>query len=252
MQKTKIEWADWVWNPITGCRHGCAYCYARAMAARFHGGDFAPKLHDDKLKSITTAGGIVFAGSNGDMFGNWVPASWLRDVVIAMNGSLITSTFMLLTKNPARYHHLLDRYPSLRDRSNIWLGTTIDAGYASPAAPPPEDRIREILTLDYPRRWVSIEPFDPSQVSFYKQHTTLFGCGAITWFVIGFKTGAGCKYSLTDIVLALDFVDWIKRLHPANRVFVKNSVIAASGVTDCWPREFPPGVQLATKEARYP
>jgi hypothetical protein len=24
-----IEWARWTWNPITGCKHGCKYCYAR-------------------------------------------------------------------------------------------------------------------------------------------------------------------------------------------------------------------------------
>lgn len=27
--KTKIDWADTTWNPVTGCLHGCAYCYAR-------------------------------------------------------------------------------------------------------------------------------------------------------------------------------------------------------------------------------
>src|SRR6188472_854495 len=27
-----IEWADWSWNPVTGCLHGCPYCYARDIA----------------------------------------------------------------------------------------------------------------------------------------------------------------------------------------------------------------------------
>lgn len=35
MDKTKIEWADSTWNPITGCRHKCPYCYARGIANRF-------------------------------------------------------------------------------------------------------------------------------------------------------------------------------------------------------------------------
>lgn len=43
MNKTKIEWADYTWNPVTGCLHGCPYCYARRIAERF-GLDFAPKL----------------------------------------------------------------------------------------------------------------------------------------------------------------------------------------------------------------
>lgn len=33
--KTKIEWCDATWNPVTGCRHGCEYCYARKIAKRF-------------------------------------------------------------------------------------------------------------------------------------------------------------------------------------------------------------------------
>lgn len=42
MQKTRIEWADMVFNPVTGCHHGCPYCYARSIANRFGG-------HDDRV-----------------------------------------------------------------------------------------------------------------------------------------------------------------------------------------------------------
>lgn len=35
MNKTKIEWCDRTWNPVTGCLHGCEYCYARRIAKRF-------------------------------------------------------------------------------------------------------------------------------------------------------------------------------------------------------------------------
>ena len=34
-KKTKIDWADATWNPVTGCLHGCEYCYARRIAERF-------------------------------------------------------------------------------------------------------------------------------------------------------------------------------------------------------------------------
>ncbi|MDE6981620.1 MAG: phage Gp37/Gp68 family protein, partial [Lachnospiraceae bacterium] len=37
MNRSKIEWCDHTWNPITGCRHECPYCYARTMTARFAG-----------------------------------------------------------------------------------------------------------------------------------------------------------------------------------------------------------------------
>lgn len=33
--KTKIDWCDASWNPVTGCRHDCPYCYARGIAKRF-------------------------------------------------------------------------------------------------------------------------------------------------------------------------------------------------------------------------
>lgn len=37
MNKTKIEWCDYTWNPVTGCLHKCPYCYARKIANRFGG-----------------------------------------------------------------------------------------------------------------------------------------------------------------------------------------------------------------------
>ena len=35
--KTKIGWCDSTFNPVTGCLHGCEYCYARGIAKRFDG-----------------------------------------------------------------------------------------------------------------------------------------------------------------------------------------------------------------------
>ena len=35
--KTKIDWCDSTWNPVTGCLHDCPYCYARRIAERFGG-----------------------------------------------------------------------------------------------------------------------------------------------------------------------------------------------------------------------
>lgn len=39
---TKIDWCDSSWNPVTGCEHGCKYCYARGIAKRFSGFDYDP------------------------------------------------------------------------------------------------------------------------------------------------------------------------------------------------------------------
>ena len=47
--KTKIDWADATWNPVTGCLHGCEYCYARGIANRY-GLNYAPKLGDPGME----------------------------------------------------------------------------------------------------------------------------------------------------------------------------------------------------------
>lgn len=48
-KKTKIDWCDASWNPVTGCLHGCKYCYARRIARRFctneHGKDDVGVAH---------------------------------------------------------------------------------------------------------------------------------------------------------------------------------------------------------------
>lgn len=35
IHKSKIEWCDSTWNPVSGCLHGCAYCYAARNVRRF-------------------------------------------------------------------------------------------------------------------------------------------------------------------------------------------------------------------------
>ena len=41
-----IEWAKWTWNPVTGCHHGCKYCYARDLANRPRFRKYFPKGFD--------------------------------------------------------------------------------------------------------------------------------------------------------------------------------------------------------------
>lgn len=56
MNNTKIDWADMTWNPVTGCLHGCQYCYARQIANRF-GLEYAPKLGDPGMEGASKLDG---------------------------------------------------------------------------------------------------------------------------------------------------------------------------------------------------
>lgn len=51
--KTKIDWCDSTWNPVTGCLHDCPYCYARRIAERF--GSHGKSLIDPVGDSLTYA-----------------------------------------------------------------------------------------------------------------------------------------------------------------------------------------------------
>jgi len=52
MNKTKIDWCDRTWNPVTGCKFGCPYCYAKKHAQRFAGGGYGKRntMFIDKYK----------------------------------------------------------------------------------------------------------------------------------------------------------------------------------------------------------
>ena len=120
MNITKIEWCDYTWNPVVGCKHGCKYCYAKRLNDRFHFIEDWGKpeyLHDRirepyKLRKSAT----IFVGSMCDLFGDWVPDYWIRDIINVCE-ALPQHTFMFLTKKPLRYKHF--EFPI-----NCYLGTT--------------------------------------------------------------------------------------------------------------------------------
>lgn len=127
MNKTRIEWCDYTWNPVTGCLHGCPYCYARKIAERFKGtkawpDGFKPTLHPErsadplKMKKPQT----IFVCSMADLFGNWVPDEWISNVMASCDVAP-WHTYIFLTKNPARYMRIHASF----FRGNKWFGTTV-------------------------------------------------------------------------------------------------------------------------------
>lgn len=49
---TKIDWCDSTWNPVTGCLHGCEYCYARCRKVRW-----ACAVREAILSNVRAEGG---------------------------------------------------------------------------------------------------------------------------------------------------------------------------------------------------
>ena len=159
--KTKIDWADATWNPVTGCLHGCEYCYARKIAERFGGCwhgvgkchvldereiecavfdepsgyrgkvnpypySFDPTFHRYRLDEPQhwKKPRNIFVCSMADLFGEWVPDEWIAEVFRACEAAP-QHRYLFLTKNPGRYCHL-ERAGIMPKGDNFWFGATFD------------------------------------------------------------------------------------------------------------------------------
>lgn len=150
MLKTKISTFDSTWNPVSGCRHGCEYCYARNIAKRFgknyadlsysavknglHVLDtkfddtpypygFEPTFHAYRLEDyVAKKGRNIFVCSMADLFGDWVPDSWIEEVFEACERAP-QHNYLFLTKNPKRYVELMNNTDFfVKSKNNMWFG----------------------------------------------------------------------------------------------------------------------------------
>ena len=179
-----ISWADWSWNPVTGCDHGCDYCYARAIATSdrtkqaFPTG-FEPTYRPERLtapsntptpKQTTQASRSVFVCSMADLFGKWVPDHWIEEVFEACNNNP-QWRYIFLTKFPSRYKGLT--FPK-----QACVGASVDT-----------QRRADIIAHSMQHvtaevRWLSIEPL---------LEPIVFADGVLDefdWVVIGAQTTA--------------------------------------------------------------
>lgn len=224
MNRTGIEWTEYTWNPVTGCLHNCPYCYARAMTERFpklFPMGFEPVLWPERLQEPLKLKkpSKIFVCSMADLFGAWVPDSWINQVFGVVEASPVPHIFQFLTKNPERYHDFdLPQY--------AWYGTTVD----SPAALDRIDHLRYISDVDPDVTFVSFEPL-----------TELIepDLSGIDLVIVGGRSAANGMPAVVPEKW------WIQTIVDAARragapVFVKDN----AGVDPIWPREFPDLVEV--------
>lgn len=209
--KTKIDWCDATWNPVTGCKHGCEYCYARRIAERFGAKQmpiFAdyPVLHEPVRCTDTYAymrdAGISTGKIQPYPFGFLPtfhrykldePQHWKkpRNIFVCSMADLFGEwvpdewieevfqaceaapqhRYLFLTKNPKRYVDLY-RKNILPIGQGYWYGTTVTS--------PEQPFFYSNVPDDNPHTFVSIEPIMGS-----------FGIikDRPEWVIIGAETG---------------------------------------------------------------
>lgn len=169
--KSRIEWTESTWNPVTGCSkvsQGCKHCYAerewpRLSAPRpnpniYTGRQFTdvqchPERLDQPLRWKKPR--MIFVNSMSDLFHEDVPDSFIVDVFNVM-AEAKQHTFQLLTKRPERLRDFMCGTSGAGAMAppipNIWYGVSVeDQGTA-------DERIPLLRDVPAAVRWISAEP----------------------------------------------------------------------------------------------
>ncbi|MBS1170125.1 MAG: phage hypothetical protein [Burkholderiaceae bacterium] len=183
--KSKIEWTDSTWSPVTGCTPistGCQNCYAkREVESRwsknpksvFFGREFSDvQCHESELSRPLhwKKPRKIFVCPRADLFHPDVPFEFI-DHVFAVVALAPQHTFQVLTKRADRMHEYLtskNRHDPIIDAMNamfniraaalkwplpnIWFGITAENQQAA------DSRIHLLLQCPAAVHFVSVEP----------------------------------------------------------------------------------------------
>ena len=202
MKRTRIEWTDMTWNPITGCSpvsEGCENCYALRMAIRLKGRCGYPKddpfrvtYHEDRILDPFgwTKPLRIFVCSMSDLFHPLVKYDWVEAVFETIRRNE-RHRFLVLTKRPERMRAYLSTMPHLP--SNAWLGVTAENQARA------DERIPILLDIPAAKHFVSVEPmlervdlaeFLPGDKWFASEH---FMSYPLDWVICGGETGPAAR-----------------------------------------------------------
>jgi protein gp37 len=207
MNRTKIEWCNFSWNPVTGCPEPhCWYCYAKKMYRRFPklgNPDFLPKYFPERLQELRTVKkpSRIFVGSCTDLFAKEVPGQWRQDIWDEMKLAP-QHTYLILTKRPQNIN--------VKDLGeNVWVGTTINNELEIGKA-------QELSNKYFGNKFISFEPL----LGEIQKTSLQIALCAVDWVIVGRITGAK-KVPIKD--------EWIQRIitcanYAGVPVFVKNNV----------------------------
>lgn len=208
MERTKIEWCDSTWNPVTGCYNDCEYCYARKIANRYKGFDgmvdnpavktviltsplhitaktgevrkapypygFKPTMHCYRINDPETKGfgKNIFVCSMADLFGDWIPDEWILKVFQSCLNAP-NHRYLFLTKNPERYDKLKEK-GLLPNDPIFWYGSTVTT------------QANTVFDSEEHQTFVSIEPLlEPLDSSY----ASCLVNSHVDWVIFGAETG---------------------------------------------------------------
>ena len=186
MNKSKIEWTESTWNPVSGCNkvsRGCDNCYAERMAKRLQAmgtkgyeNGFEVTLHPHILEKPLRIkkSQIIFVNSMSDIFHDKIPDEYIIKIFETMNKAY-WHTFQVLTKRPKRLKKIANK---LKWTSNIWMGVTVEGNEYI-------DRVDYLRNCPANIKFLSIEPLIDS--------VNKLDYTGIDWVIVGGESGYGAR-----------------------------------------------------------